>query len=68
MEAAGALEAVASILESISNPLGVQVGSGLGVVVIRTPFQTKFQPAWFCTSVVLNYNSYVVLELTRPRR
>ena len=41
MEAAGALEAAASILESIPNPLGVRVGPRLGVVVIRSPFQTK---------------------------
>ena len=40
MEAAGALGAAASILGSISNPLGMQVGPVLDVVVIRTPFQT----------------------------
>ena len=45
MEAAGALRAAAPILESIQTPLGVRVGPGLGVVVIRSPFQTKFQ---FC--------------------
>ena len=45
MEAAGALRAAAPILESIPNPLGVRVGPVLGVVVIRSPFQTKFQ---FC--------------------
>ena len=45
MEAAGALRAAAPILESIPKPLGVRVGPGLGVVVIRSPFQTKFQ---FC--------------------
>ena len=45
MEAVGALVAAAPILKSISNPLGVQVGPGLGVVVIRIPFQTKFK---FC--------------------
>ena len=61
MEAAGALGATAPILESISNPMGVRVGPGLGVVVRGTPFQTKFQPAWFRASVVLNYSSYVVL-------
>ena len=38
MEAAGALGAAAPILESIPNPPGVQVGPGLGVVVIRSPF------------------------------
>ena len=37
METVGALVVAAPILESISIPLG------LGVVVIRTPFQTKFQ-------------------------
>ena len=68
MEAAGALRAAAPILESIPNPLGVRVGPGLGVVVRRTSFQTKFQPAWFRTSVVLNYSCYVVLGLNRPRR
>ena len=68
METDGALEAVAPILESISNPSGVQVGPGLGVVVRRTPFQTKFQPAWFRALVVLNYSCYVVLGLNRPRR
>ena len=36
--------------------LGVQVGPGLGVVVIRTPFQTKLPPAWFRALVVLNYS------------
>ena len=45
MEAAGALVAATPILESILNPPEVQVGPELGVVVIRTPFQTKFQPA-----------------------
>ena len=45
MEAAGALRAAAPIQESIPNPLGVRVGPGLGVIVIRSPFQTKFQ---FC--------------------
>ena len=44
MEAAGALGVAAPILESIPNP-GVRVAPGLGVVVIRSPFQTKFQ---FC--------------------
>ena len=68
MEAAGALGVAAPILESISNPPGVQVGPGLGVVVRRTPFQTKFQPAWFRASVVLNYSCYVVLGLNQPRR
>ena len=38
MEAAGALVVAAPILESILNPLGVWVGPGLGVVVIRSPF------------------------------
>ena len=39
MEATGALRAAALILESILNPPGgVQVGLGLGVVVIRFPF------------------------------
>ena len=65
---AGALVAAAPILGSISVPPGVRVGPGLGVVVIRTPFQTKFQPAWFRASVVLNYSCYVVLGLNRPRR
>ena len=41
----------------------MQVGPGLGLVVIRSPFQTKFQPAWLCTSVVLDYSCYVVLGL-----
>ena len=68
MEAAGALGAAAPILDSISNPQGVQVGPGLGVVVRRTSFQTKFQTAWFQASVVLNYSCYVVLGLNRPRR
>ena len=36
MEAAGALGAATSILESIPNPLGVQVGPGGCVVVIGT--------------------------------
>ena len=45
MEADGARVVAAPILESIPNPLGVRVGPGLGVVVIRSPFQTKFQ---FC--------------------
>ena len=41
-----------SIREKISRDvnfrlsLGVQVGPGLGVVVIRSPFQTKFQFCW----------------------
>ena len=66
MEVAGALGAAAPILESIfQTPLGVRVGPGLGVVVKRTPFQTKFQPAWFRASVVLNYSCYVVLGLNR---
>ena len=34
------------ILELIPSPLGAQVGPGLGVVVIRSPFQTKFQFCW----------------------
>ena len=38
MEAAGALWVAAPILESISNPPGVRVGPGLGVVVTRSPF------------------------------
>ena len=41
MEAAGALVAVAPILESILHHLGVQVGPGLGVVVIRTPISDQ---------------------------
>ena len=46
MEAAGALGSAESILGSISTPLmGVQVGPVLDMVVIRTPFETKFQPA-----------------------
>ena len=45
MEAAGALLVAAPILGSIINHLGVQIGPGLPVVVIRIPFQTKFQ---FC--------------------
>ena len=61
LEATGALVAPGPILESIPNPLEVWDGPGLGVVVIRTPFQTKFQPAWFRASVVLNYSIYVVL-------
>ena len=48
--------------------LGMRAGPGLGVVVRRTSFQTKFQPAWFRASVVLNYSCYVVLGLNRPRR
>ena len=43
MEAAGALRAAAPILESILNPLGVWVGPGLGVVVIRSPFTDHIQ-------------------------
>ena len=68
METVGALGAAAPILESIQTPLGVRVGPGLGVVVRRTPFQTKFQPAGFHALVVLNYSFYVVLGLNRPRR
>ena len=68
LEAAGALGVATPILESISNPSGVQVGPGLSVVVKRIPFQTKFQPAWFCTSLVLNYSCYVALGLNQPRR
>ena len=45
MEAAGALGVAAPILESIPNPPGGAGWSWLGVVVIRSPFQTKFQ---FC--------------------
>ena len=45
LEAASALVAHEPILESIPNPPGVWVGPRLGVVVMRTPFQTKFQ---FC--------------------
>ena len=41
----GTLVVVLHIPGSISKPLGLWVGPGLGVVVIRTPFQTKFQ---FC--------------------
>ena len=39
MEAAGALRAAAPILGSIPNPLRMQIGPGLGVVVIRSPFR-----------------------------
>ena len=35
----------------------MQVGPGLGVVVIRTPFQTKFQPVW------LHANGGIELQL-----
>ena len=45
LEAADALVVSAPILDSISNPLGMQVGPWLDVVVIRIPFQTKMQ---FC--------------------
>ena len=45
----------------------MHVGPGLVVVVRRTPFQTKFQPAWFCALVVLNYSYYLVLGLNWPR-
>ena len=42
MEAAGALGVAAPILESIPtplpSPLGVRIGPGLSVVVIRSPF------------------------------
>ena len=38
LEAAGALGAATLVLRSIPNPLGVRVGPGLGVVVIRSPF------------------------------
>ena len=48
--------------------LEVWVGPGLGEVVRRVPFQTKFQSAWFRPSVVSNYSCYVVLGLNRPRR
>ena len=68
LEAAGTLVAAAPILKSIQSPLVVPVGPKLVVVVIRTPLQTKFQPAWFRASVVLNYSCYVVLGLNRPRR
>ena len=30
------------------------------------PCQTKFQPAWFRTSVILDYSCYVVSELNWP--
>ena len=30
--------------------------------------ETKFQPAWFHTSVVLNFSCYAVLGLNQPRR
>ena len=68
MEAAGALGVDKPILESIPNPLGMWVSPGLGVVVIRSPFQTKFQPAWFRALVGSNYSCYVVLGLNRLRR
>ena len=68
MEAAGALGAAASILESISNPSGGVGWSWVGFGCQKDPFQTKFQPAWFRASVVLNYSCYVVLGLNRPRR
>ena len=42
LEAAGALVVAAPILGSIPVSLGLQVGPGLGVVVIRTPFHTSF--------------------------
>ena len=42
LEAAGALRAAAPSLGSIPNPLGVWVGPGLGVVVLKSLFQTKF--------------------------
>ena len=38
MEATGAIRAAAPILESIPKPLGLRVGPGFGVVVIRSPF------------------------------
>ena len=61
MEAADALGA------ATYPKVGLGVGAGLGLVVIRTSFQTKFQPAWFGISVVLNYSCYVVLGLNWPR-
>ena len=42
LEADGALVAASPILGSIPTPLGLWVSLGLGVVVITTPFQTKF--------------------------
>ena len=52
MEAAGTLVVAAFGPESISKTPGMRVSPGNGVVVIRIPFQTKFQPAWFGASVV----------------
>ena len=72
LEAAGKLVVAAlspgSILHHPSATVGcwmvigvVWVGRGGGVVVIRTPVRPNFNSAEFCTWVVLNYSSYVVL-------
>ena len=55
------LVAAAPSPESILHHLGVQVGHGGSVVVIRTPVRPNSNSAEFRTWVVLNYSSYVVL-------
>ena len=42
LEAVGALVVTAPILGSNQTPLGIRVGPGLGVIVIRTLFQANF--------------------------
>ena len=41
--------------------LRMQVGHGVGVVVIRIPVRPNFNSAEFGACLVLNYSSYVVL-------
>ena len=62
MEAAGALRDGRTYPRiNPKTPLGMQVGPGLGVVVIRSPFQPNSNSAEFLRMGGIKFSSYVVL-------